>query len=701
MTYSIYRNTTLIATVNPTGTQSKRIMGGNTVDMSFTLPDQTAFEVGDYADVYGERYYINYPPQEKEQSSIRWEYNLTLQVAQYDLAKVTYFGYNASNVLTLPDHDLTGTADVFIDLLLANLNRKGAGGYSKGTIDVTDTQTLQFTGENCLAVLSRLAEVFKTEYWIEGKVIHLSKRGEVLPITLKYGQGNGLRKIERVPVDENPPVTMLFVYGGTKNLPLSYRGGLPRLQLPVSGAPLGYLSNSIPNFENEAIYINENIFPERTGVVSASGAINSFSDSGLDFDINSQLIPGVSAKVKFITGSLSGYEFEISSYNASTKTITFNENKDEKAFTVPSESQRPAIGDKWVLFDVTMPQSYIDAAEARLLADGLEYKEQNTGNKYNFNLTTDSFHFERTNATLGLGKYLTLVSEEWDVNGVIRIIGYTRDLQHPYQYPSVEVSHNIRINPAVVADTKQRDLVKDVEKVKKVTSRVGNLAYKSLVEKALLGETIIEGGYILTELIDVVTLIVQNLITGKVRITAEDNNIRIVEPDTGSGEKDLVVIDDDSAIESVYMSSTPPTLDLDGNPPKNYINSKVIGGVLKYFYSVLGAGISVGVSPTHAGGYSSLGRKEITTNGAVKAGNLDGNSNQSVMDSNGFRTTGTLNTGGDAIVGSLKSNGEVKVMDGATERTGLTVSHDVRVGGTAFYEMKWVNGVLVSSTLKP
>lgn len=502
MTYDIYRNATLIASVKPTGTQSKRIMGGNTVDMSFTLPAQTAFEVGDYCDVYGERYYINYPPSEKEQSRVRWEYNLSLQVAQYDLAKVTYFGYNASNALTLPDHDLTGDANTFIDLLIANLNRKGAGGYSKGTIDETATVTLQFTGENCLAVLSKLAEEFKTEFWVEGKVIHLSKRGDILPITLKYGQGNGLRKIERVPVDENPPVTMLFVYGGTKNLPLSYRSGLPRLQLPVSGAPLGYLSNPIPNFENEAIYINENIFPERTGVVSATGAINSFSDSALDFEINSQLIPGVTAKVKFISGALSGYEFEVSNYNAATKTITFNENKDEKAFTVPSESQRPAVGDKWVLFDVIMPQSYIDDAEARLLADGLEYKEQNTGNKYNYNIDTCDFQFERAGIVLQLGKYIRIISPEFNLDDNIRVVGYSRDLQNGWIYPSVEVSHNIRINPAVVADTKQRDLVKDVSKAVKVVNRIGDLAYQSQVEKAMLGETIMIGGYIRSELIE-------------------------------------------------------------------------------------------------------------------------------------------------------------------------------------------------------
>jgi hypothetical protein len=509
MTHEIKRNETLIATVHATGVQDKKIMGANIVAMNFELSSQTKFTIGDYADIYGERYYINYAPSEKQHSSIRWEYNLELQAIPYDLIRAKYFGYNASNVLTEPISDLTGTANTFIDLIVANANRNQSG-WVKGDVDETETITLQFTDtDNCLSVLSQLAEKFKTEYWIEGKTIHLTKKGEILNTTLSYGQGNGLRSIERIPLDQKPPITRLFVYGSTKNLPANYRDYSRRLKLPTS-ITSGYLEANVDLYGvREEIYTNEEIYPKREAAITGTNAINSITDTSLDFDLNAQLVPGVSAKVKFISGQLSGYQFEISTYNSAAKTITFNENTDEKAFAVPSETQRPVIGDKYVLFDIIMPETYINAAEALLLSDGQAYLNEHKSSRFNYPITVDPFHFERQSLYLSLGKYIKVVSPEFGLNDNIRIIGYTRDIQKPFNYPSVEVSHSIQFNAAVLADTKQREIEKAIQVNNLNDPQRARNSWKTTSELTTLIETlraemlliVVEGGAYTTNVI--------------------------------------------------------------------------------------------------------------------------------------------------------------------------------------------------------
>ncbi|WP_145859036.1 phage tail protein [Pedobacter suwonensis] len=465
MNYEIKRAGVTVATVTPKGVQDKLIMAQNKVDMNFELNSYVDFFIGDYVDVYGERYWLNVDASVKEESSIRWVYTLPLQAIPFDLIRTIFFMYDDQNQLKEPVFDLTGDMETFLDLIITNLSRFQVG-WVKGNVDPTDVKTLSFNSENCMAVLSRLAEEFQTEYWFDGQTIHLTKRGEVLNTTLEQGKGKGLRKIERVPLDNKSPITRLYVFGSEQNLPSTYRNGSKRLKLPLSVAPNYYLEKNVDLYrEREDTYINEDIFPRRKGKVTNTTAINNFTDTALDFDINLQLIPGTSAKVKFLTGQLAGYQFEIANggYNHTTKTITILANKDEKAFTVPSDVLRPSVGDEWVLLDIKMPDSYIFNAENELLAAGLKQLNEVNGSRFNYLLTTDPFHFARTSTNLSLGKYIRLKSTEFNVDNDIRIVGYTRDLQNPYEYPTVQVSSFLQFHPAVIADSQQRAIERAVQ----------------------------------------------------------------------------------------------------------------------------------------------------------------------------------------------------------------------------------------------
>src|SRR3546814_892070 len=126
-----------------------------------------------------------------------------------------------------------GNPETFIDLIVSNMNRVQSG-WSKGVVDSTAYRNLSFSSDNCLGVLSRLAEVYNTEFWIQGKTINLSQRGDATGLSFRYGKGKGLKSLIRSSVDDRDLVTRLYVFGSERNLPPDYRSYSKRLRLPGS-----------------------------------------------------------------------------------------------------------------------------------------------------------------------------------------------------------------------------------------------------------------------------------------------------------------------------------------------------------------------------------------------------------------------------------------------------------------------------------
>lgn len=100
----------------------------------------------------------------------------------------------------------------------------------------------------------------------------------------------------------------------------------------------------------------------------------SFIDINMEFDLNSKdengsiyLADGVTPKIVMMSGNLSGYSFIIKSYNHITKRFEVIPITDERGLTIPdSNIFNFQIGDKYILADIKLPQSYIDDAEEEL-----------------------------------------------------------------------------------------------------------------------------------------------------------------------------------------------------------------------------------------------------------------------------------------------------------------------------------------------
>jgi hypothetical protein len=474
MQYTIKRGISgsIVATVKPTGQQSKKIMGENIVTMSITLPRSVDFEINDYVDVFSdsiiERYFLLDLADVKKTSSIEFTYTITFKGWQYKLGDAALLMADANNQFTLSGQSIMGNLDVFMNLVITNANRDQTG-WVKGNVDATDFQLITFgDNETCLSALATLAIAFNTEWWVNGQTINMSKQGVVEDITYEYGKGKGLYDITRTQSTDKQIFTRLYAYGSDRNIPADYKGHSNKLKLPgttpyleknVWVNPADH-SSGVKYGVIEYIQVFDDIYPHRVGTVTSLGAdIFTFTDSAIDFDVNAQLLgQGTTAKVTFNTGLLAGYTFEMNSFNATTKEIKINLNQDDKAFVLPSAPYIPAIGDTYVITDIAMPASYITAAENKLADAAQALLDTNSSPIVTYGVTCDPVNFKARGIVLVLGNYVHVVDTDLHLDSNIRIVGFTRDLQIPSKY-SMDLADVVSI-AAIVKSYQQYAAVK-------------------------------------------------------------------------------------------------------------------------------------------------------------------------------------------------------------------------------------------------
>lgn len=439
------------------------------------------FELGDTIDVFGKTYTLNFLPTIKKTGKRKFSYDLTFEGPQYELLDVQFL---------LPDDttgdSFTGNLKDFLEVLLQNIRRIFPGKWVLGEYPAdTEYKTLSYVGENCLSVLQNLCKEHNIEFEIEQtngvKTLHIRKAGVNFPYTFRYGRTGGLYELTRKNINSKNVVTRLYVYGGSNNLGSKYR--YSKLCLPGKTKNKSYIENAaaIAAFgvkENTKTF--DEIFPNRYGKVTGKGTkYYAFVDSTMNFDLNEKdsegtkwLIEGVNAKVKFTTGNLAGYEFDVHKYDHATKTIELVPFTDENGMKFPSETSAAfqfQAGDVYFFTDINLPDSYKTDAEIQLSTEGTEYYNQNCQPQAEYGLNIDQnfikqFAGELTVVNLfAVGDYIPVEDTDIGVNKSIRITGFTRDLLKPYKYSltlgdSVTQSTYTRI----ISDLKEIDRVIEI-----------------------------------------------------------------------------------------------------------------------------------------------------------------------------------------------------------------------------------------------
>lgn len=467
--------------------QTVELIGQDVVDISVESAKKLVFSIGDKITIIGREYTLNTAPTERKISETNFLYDLQLEGVQYDMLRAAYsvnVDTTSNQIQDINGDSLTGDMKRFLDVLISNLNRVFPGKWVLGSYPSgTETRTESFNdSDNCLSVLQTLCgeDKYNTEFSISiagngVKTLNVGATGTVNTYTFEYGRGKGIYELTRQKVSSSNIITRLNVFGSSKNIStLTYRAS--KLCLPTKNKAQSFLesASSISKYGVwEATKNFENIYPHRTGTISALGDSQlKFIDSSMDFDLNEKdldgittkyLIPGTSAKIHFNTGNLAGYEFEVTTYDNATKQFTLLQFTDENGYTFPSADSAAfkfAAGDKYVILDIYMPQSYINTAETALQTSGQAFLDKYSQPKVSYGLTVDSFFLKNIvgadaeSNIIWAGDYIPIKDADLEVDKTIRVKSFTRDLLQDYSYnlTIADISITYSIISRVISD---------------------------------------------------------------------------------------------------------------------------------------------------------------------------------------------------------------------------------------------------------
>jgi len=402
---------------------SNKVMAEHGLSFSYGNVASLGLRVGDTFTYKGEEYTLNQVEDFKKMSRFVSSFDFVFEGSRHTLTNLFL------DHLSARKFSFSGTAEEWLHLFVDCANSKSSG-WSVGEFEDLGRVTVEFDSTYILDGLTMVAQAMKAEWGIKGKVISLKKTvGTPRTLTFEYGKGKGLYSLTRKSLQDKKIVTRAYARGGDKNLP---EGTFNYFTIP------GYVEKNTDIYGiREGEFIDEEIYPKRTGTVTAVAQIDkqlfSVSDDSIDFDLNGQKIEGETPYIVFKSGLLEGNQFEITSYNSTTKTIRFKANDEGNGNLFPTETVHAEVGDKYTLIGIRMPQSYIDAAAAELTTKRQEYLNSNSIPRVVYELEVDFIHLARLNTNLDAGDIIRLKDAEKGIDAEIRIT----EVSYPAVYPDV------------------------------------------------------------------------------------------------------------------------------------------------------------------------------------------------------------------------------------------------------------------------
>ena len=439
--YSKEGNLKLTASPDSNSAATCGIQEESVLSLSFTAFECVTLEVYDYADFLGRRYWILERYQPKMNCDSEWSYSVQLSGVE---------GLTTQVLMVNPDDDdnpiltLTAPAREHAALIIANMNRKmGTTEWKVGEVVVSEYIDIEYTGKYASDALSELSSAAGTEWWFDGMTLNISRCEFGEPVPLSYG--NGLTGgIERSMADGVKFFTRLFPVGSSRNIDPD-RYGHARLQLP-DGAK--YVEQDthlgiIEYFEQEAF---DAIYPRRIGTVGSVRSEERTSDDGspftvwyftdpdIPFDPNQYEIGGLVKRVTFQTGELRGREFEVNYDSEKKEFEIITQWPYDNDMQLPSEPLVPAPGNEYVLWNISMPDSYYPAAEQEFKTAVDTFMADSRKDISVFQASTDFTVVDKRNLDLKPGQRIRLGSDKFFPDTGyrdIRIVAISRSVVQP------------------------------------------------------------------------------------------------------------------------------------------------------------------------------------------------------------------------------------------------------------------------------
>lgn len=448
MEYIIFRNKKELVRIEPSNTselvQVKQV--SDYISMNFELSDYIPILIGDYISFPKTRqlYKIMEQPEIIEGSRL-YKYECLFKGQIHELNEVTVFLTTETEEKTYKDYKfpLTGNAETFLRFIVDNMNSEGYN-YTVGTFAETETLTIDFNNWTAFEAITELSESLGFDWYIKDSVLHFDSKKIEKSEVLQVGRLDGFTELRRIKISNEDVKTVIYGYGSTDNLPprtsedesITYDSDLlteNRLSfIGVDNESKLEKNTDLYGRRIEVVEFDE-IKPEFTGVVSSVlSSETEFIDTSIDFDINEQLMSGISPKITFLTGNLIGLTFNIT-FDSTSNKITMAYYSDESG-QYPNSISYASVGDTYKIFDVIMPETYISDAKDRLKEATQIYIDDYCKPKETYEGELDSSYVQLRNLEIDLGDLIRIVSPTFEFDNLYEIKELTQNINIPSIY---------------------------------------------------------------------------------------------------------------------------------------------------------------------------------------------------------------------------------------------------------------------------
>lgn len=414
-------------------TQVKEIQGDNILTLSFTLYEHIALEVNDYTEFQGERYWLMEQYKPEQLSTVEWKYDVKLYGIESLLKR--FLVLNDTDGDDEPVFTLTAPPREHVALIVKSINNgmNNTTDWKVGTVEGTENIVIDYEGKYCDEALKEVAEKAgnRAEWWCEGQTVNVCRCEHGEEVMLAYGKG--LTSLECDMADNVKFYTRLYPIGSSRNIDPE-RYGHSRLQLPNGEKHIDVNVEKYGIWHHYEADAFADIYPKRIGTVTGVRSeqvtgedgnpykIYYFRDDSMGFDPNDYEIGGKVKRVSFQEGSeLAGlgdeengtYYFEVN-FNSDTREfeiITIWPYDDDTQ--LPNDTLTPKVGNKYILWNIRMPDEYYLLAEQEFKQAVDKYNEEHAIDVSCYKSPTDHVYIEEHGIDLYIGRRVRLESAKY------------------------------------------------------------------------------------------------------------------------------------------------------------------------------------------------------------------------------------------------------------------------------------------------
>ena len=410
-------------------TQVKEIQGDNVLTLSFTYYEHIVLDVNDSCLFESERYWLmeRYAP--KQKSDGEWKYDLKLYGIESLIKR--FLVLETTDGDAEPVFRLTATPREHVSMIVKCINdgMNHSTEWKVGQVDGTDLIVIDYEGKYCDEALKEIAQKVggKAEWWVDGQTVNVCRCEHGEEVTLAYGKG--LTDLERDTSNTAKFYTRLFPIGSSRNIdPAKY--GHSRLMLPGGKKYVEFGTDEYGIHDHYESTAFSGIYPRRLGTVSSVRSedvkdengnlftIYYFKDSGMNFDPNDYELAGETKRVSFQDGDLAGlgssddhyFEVNFDSETREFEIITIWPSDDMQ---FPGGLLVPKVGDRYILWNIRMPDEYYPMAEAEFQEAVDAYNAEHWQDISVYKAPTDHVWIEDNGVSLFVGLRVRLESDKY------------------------------------------------------------------------------------------------------------------------------------------------------------------------------------------------------------------------------------------------------------------------------------------------